>query len=74
MFPLSIARRFAPTYQGDRASASATMVEMEHYISSLRKQANEALNAVLSALSGENNYEDYPLLPNNNKKKKYFTA
>ena len=74
VFPLSIARRFAPTYQGDRASTSATMVEMEHYISSLRKQANEALNAVLSALSGENNYEDYPLLPNNNKKKKYFTA
>lgn len=74
VFPLSVARRFSPTYQGNKASASATMAEMERYINSLRVQANEALNILLSELSGENRFEDYPLLPNNNKNKKYFTA
>lgn len=74
VFPLSVARRFSPTYQGNKASTSATMAEMEHYISSLRSQADDALNILLSELSGENRFEDYPLLPNNNKNKKYFTA
>lgn len=74
VFPLSIARRFSPTYQGNKAATSATMVEIEHYISSLRKQADDALNLLLSELSGQNRYDDYPLLPNNDKKKKYFTA
>lgn len=74
VFPLSVARRFSPTYQGNKASASATMAEMERYINSLRVQADDALNILLSELSGENRFEDYPLLPNNNKNKKYFTA
>ena len=75
VFPLSIARRFNPTYQGNRASTAATTAEMEWAIGKLRAQADTAMNELLSALNdGANPYEGYPLLPKNSRRNKFFNA
>ena len=75
VFPLSIARRFNPTYQGNRASDKASTAEMEWAVGKLRRQADEALNELLSAVNGDGNpYEGYPLLPRNDRRNKFFNA
>lgn len=75
VFPQSIARRFMPTYQGERANKVATTAEMDWYLDRLRRQAAEAMEELLAAINGnENPYKDYPLLPKNDKRKKYFNA
>lgn len=75
VFPQSIARRFMPTYQGDRASKTAAVGEMDWYLSRLRSQAAEAIEDMVAAIHGNDNpYKDYPLLPENEKRKKYFNA
>ncbi len=75
VFPLSIARRFNPTYQGNRASDKASTAEMEWAVGKLRRQADEALNELLSAVNGGGNpYEGYPLLPRNDHRNKFFNA
>lgn len=75
VFPLSIARRFSPTYQGNRASQSASMQEIEWYLAKLRGQVADAETDLVAVLNGtENPYEDYPLMPENDRRKKYFNA
>lgn len=74
VFPQSVARRFLPTYQGNRASQVASTSEMDWYIDKLRSQADMAIEEMLAEANGNNHYADYPLLPENNSRKKYFTA
>ena len=75
VFPLSIARRFSPSYQGNRASQSASMQEIEWYLAKLRGQVADAETDLVAVLNGtENPYEDYPLMPENDRRKKYFNA
>lgn len=74
VFPQSVARRFMPTYQGNRASKSASIEEMEWYLGKLKEQAKEAMQDMLSAAAGANSYEGYPLMPDNDRSKKYFNA
>ena len=75
VFPQSIARRFVPTYQGNRASSSASIAEMEWYINKLKQQADEAMQDLLSVVAGHSNrYEDYPLMPQNGRDKKFFNS
>ena len=75
VFPLSIARRFNPTYQGNRASDKASTAEMEWAVGKLRQQADEALNELLSAVNGGGNpYDGFPLLPGNDRRNKFFNA
>lgn len=75
VFPQAIARRFMPTYQGNKASKVATTEEIDWYLDRLRKQATEAMEELIAAVSGDiNPYENFPVLPKNDKRKKYFNA
>lgn len=74
VFPQSVARRFMPTYQGNRASKSASIEEMDWYLGKLKEQANEAMQDMLSEAAGANSYDSYPLMPENDRSKKYFNA
>lgn len=72
-FPLAIARRFSPSYQGNRSSTAAATKEIDWYVENILKQASEAETELMSALSG-NPYDEIPLIPENDPGKKYFTV
>lgn len=74
IFPQSVARRFLPTYQGNKASKTAAVSEMDWYIDKLRAQADNAISDMLNEANGGNQYKSYPLMPNNDRDNKYFTA
>ena len=74
VFPQSIARRFSPTYQGNKASATASISEIEWYLSKLRTQAADAMQEIHTLSTGGNQYTSYPLLPDNDRERKFFTS
>lgn len=73
IFPLAIARRFSPSYQGNRESRAATTEEIEWYTSKLGLQAQDAALEMQRIISGDP-YEDMSLIPDNNPRNKYFTV
>lgn len=75
VFPLSIARRFCPSYNGGRSSQAATREEMDAYVSGLEDQIAEARGELAELLAdGQNPWKDYDPQPRNNPKNKFFTA
>lgn len=74
VLPLSVARRFSPSYQGNNESAAATREEMDAYVAMLEKQIDEARLEVLAEMTAGNPYEGYDPLPINDPTKKYFTV
>ena len=75
VFPLQIARRFAPSYQGNRASTAATETEMDNCIAKLRKhlQSTECeISAVMN--DGANPWDGYDPQPKSNQEDKFFSA
>ena len=74
LFPQAVARRFCPTYQGNSSSASASTAEIDWYLNKLRQQAAEAIEEIHALTSGGNQYQAYPLVPDNEKKRKFFTT
>lgn len=72
-FPLSIARRFSPSYQGNRERRAATTEEIDWYVSKLELQAQDAA-LELQAAGGTDPYENLDLIPENDPRKKYFTV
>lgn len=75
VFPLSVARRFAPSYQGNRRTQTATREEMEAYISGLEGQLDEIRTELVETMEdGRNPWEGADTLPHNDPKKKYFSA
>ena len=74
VFPLSIARRFAPSYQGNQENRTATKDEIEWYLANLSAQADEAKEAILSELNPENPNAGLRLIPDNDPRNKYFTV
>lgn len=73
VFPLAIARRFSPTYQGNKSSALASSHEVDWYINKLKLQIKDVALELRTAISG-NPYEGMELLPHNCPKKKFFTV
>lgn len=73
VFPLSVARRFHPTYQGNRTSVQASTAEMEWFIDKLESQAKDAALELQTAITG-NPYEGIELVPENSPHNKYFTT
>lgn len=71
VFPIEIARRFSPTYQGNRSNRAATLQEIEWYLKRLRGQVGETLEEV-RILSGSTGVAT--LLPENDPRNKYFTT
>lgn len=75
VLPLSVARRFSPSYQGNRESTAATREEMDAYALSLDRQINEARLDVLAEMASENNpYDGYDPMPTNDPSNKYFSV
>lgn len=73
VFPLSVARRFYPSYQGNRESRQASMAEMEWFIEKIENQAKDAALELQTIISG-NPYEGISLVPANSPRNKYFTT
>lgn len=73
VFPLSIARRFHPTYQGNKSSVQASTAEMEWFIDKLKLQIKDAALELQTAIAG-NPYEGMDLVPENSPRNKYFTV
>lgn len=73
VFPLSVARRFYPSYQGNRASVQTSTAEMEWFIDKLESQAKDAALELQTAITG-NPYEGIELVPENSPRNKYFTT
>lgn len=73
VFPLAVARRFAPSYQGNKENRAATMEEIDWYLSKLSLQAKSAELELRDAAAG-NPWKDASLLPENRLDKKYFTV
>lgn len=74
IFPLEVARRFAPTYQGNRASNAATREEIDWYIANLERQIGDARNELLSEINSGNPDREVPLVPKNDPRQKFFTV
>ena len=72
VFPLEIARRFSPTYQGNRANKAATIEEIDWYLGNLKKEIGDALDDLASELSEEK--VDPKLIPSNCRMNKFFTT
>lgn len=72
VFPLEIARRYAPSYQGNRASSSATTAEIDWYIKKLESQRKQATNRL--ALMLDSSASGAAILPENSPRRKFFTT
>lgn len=73
VFPLEIAKRFSPTYQGNKSSEKASVAEVDWYLDKLRKQKAEVMNKIRAILSRGCGPVGR-LLPKNDPKKKYCTT
>lgn len=74
VFPISIARRFCPSYQGGRSSQVATQEEMDAYVAALGGQIEEAREEIAELVAGANPWEDFDPRPRNDPRNKFFTA
>ncbi len=72
VFPIEIARRFSPTYQGNRANRAATIEEIDWYLGNLKKEIDDALDDLAEELSGEKTAPK--LIPDNCRFNKFFTT
>lgn len=71
VFPLSVARRFSPSYQGNRESSAATIKEIDWFIAKTAKQIAAVKNELkkLSSTATEAR-----LLPENDRRNKFATV
>lgn len=70
---MSIARRFAPSYQGNRESRAATVQEIEWYISGLEDDLKSLKNDIIVSVGGGSG-STFHLIPENDPKNKFFTT
>lgn len=70
VFPLEIARRFSPSYQGNRQTKAADLNEVNWYVSRLEEQIRETRQEAHRLLG--NASLDVSLLPENSKDRKFF--
>ena len=73
VFPLEIARRFSPTYQGDRANKAALIEEIDWHAGLLDRERKDALDA-LAELLAEGPAGAARAEPENCRRNKYFTT
>lgn len=74
VFPLQIARRFCPSYQGGRSRGAASKEEMNSYIDALEMQIDEVRSELAELLAGANTWENFDVMPQNDPSNKFFTA
>lgn len=75
VFPLSVARRFAPSYQGNSRTQVATREEIEAYIEGLEQQLEDIRLEMAEVLAdGKNPWEGADPMPHNDPRNKFFSA
>ncbi len=74
IFPLEISRRFAPSYQGNKETASATATEIAHTRRVFLREAADAAVSIYRTVHKNNPTPDTPVMPKNDKQNKFFTA
>lgn len=74
IFPLAIARRFAPSYQGNQESRAASLEEIDWYLNNLLADIDETKKALLEEVNGAEGTHAAKLIPDNDPRKKYFTV
>lgn len=72
VFPLEIARRFSPSYQGNRQTKAADLNEINWYVGQLESQIRDLKQETLSVLGKLSSEAD--LLPENSRDRKFFTV
>lgn len=73
VFPIEIARRFAPSYQGDRQSQVATIEEMDAFVAHIEAQMKTTDTEIAEELSDGSDGQA-SLLPRNHPRNKFFSA
>lgn len=75
VFPLMVARRFAPSYQGNNEHSKATLQEIKWYLENIADDASDAKKELLGLLAdGAERWKDVQLIPENDPRKKFFTC
>ncbi|MBQ9309888.1 MAG: hypothetical protein IJ222_03390 [Bacteroidales bacterium] len=74
IFPLAIARRFAPSYQGNQESRAATLNEIDWFLNQLLADIDETKKALLDEVNGSDGVPAVKLIPDNDPRNKYFTV
>ena len=75
VFPLTIARRFAPSYQGGKSTRPATKEEMDAFIAGLEGQLGNIRDEIAEVLAdGKNPFANFDPLPTGDPRNKFFSA
>lgn len=74
IFPLEISRQFSPSYQGNNEKQLASIQEIQRTIVNFKKGAREAYNAIAYKVNHSNPAADRTLIPEANKKDKFFSV
>lgn len=74
VFPLEIARRFAPSYQGNKESRVATLEEIDRFLSNIESELKEIDCIIAELISGSNPYSGISLVPDGDRHDKFFSA
>lgn len=74
VFPLTIARRFSPTYQGNKSTRAALRTEIDAYIAGLEAQLDDIRDEIAEVLGDGNPFTDFDPIPTGDRRKKFFSA
>ena len=74
VFPLTIARRFSPSFQGNKATRAALRTEIDAYVSGLEAQLEDIRAEIAEVLAGGNPFTDFDPIPSGDPRKKFFSA
>ncbi len=74
VFPLTIARRFSPSYQGNKATRAALRTEIDAYIAGLEAQLDDIRDEIAEVLADGNPFSDFDPIPTGDRRKKFFSA
>ena len=74
-FPLKIARRFSPSYQGNTQSAAATMKEIDWFVGNIEQQLKEIQDLMTAEMNGgESGWEGNALVPPGCRRDKFYSV
>lgn len=74
VFPLTIARRFAPSYQGGRSTRPAAKDEIEAFIEGIEGQLADIREEIAEEMQDGNPASKFDLMPKGDRRNKYFSA
>lgn len=74
VFPLTIARRFSPSYQGNQATRAALRTEIDAYVSGLETQLKDIRAEIAELLADGNPFSSFDPIPSGDPRKKFFSA